>query len=167
MAELGRYSVWRSARLEAASAQQLASAFLYISGTFHNLVRRFDGAGPGDHHQIIAADAAKARSLAAADPAGAGAGKQEFSLDLEFPQPFTARSLALTPGSSGWSANHSIAWNIRQPGLRRFFTAMVRKLSPRRAEIFKYRLDFLQHLGALLRIGLEDSPFHIVVQPVQ
>lgn len=37
-------------------------------------------------------------------PAGAGAGKQGFSLDLDFPQPFTAHSLALTPGSSGWSA---------------------------------------------------------------
>ncbi len=37
-------------------------------------------------------------------PPGAGSGKHALSLDFEFGQPFTARSLALTPGSGGWSA---------------------------------------------------------------
>ncbi|MBI5387997.1 MAG: hypothetical protein HZA90_25315 [Verrucomicrobia bacterium] len=37
-------------------------------------------------------------------PTGAGAGKTPFTIELETAQPFTARSLALTPADSSWAA---------------------------------------------------------------
>ena len=36
-------------------------------------------------------------------PPGAGQGKESFTVDLEFAEPFTARSLSLTPGNEAWS----------------------------------------------------------------
>ena len=40
---------------------------------------------------------------ALAFPAGAGQGNSAFTIDFEVGEPFTARSLALTPGKAGWA----------------------------------------------------------------
>ena len=37
-------------------------------------------------------------------PSGAGQGRNEFTLNFELTEPFAARSLSLTPGTAGWSA---------------------------------------------------------------